>query len=214
MAQDPSEVTSVAGPPDQNVTTPPTASLDTARIRSQIEETRAEMSETINAIHERLSPSRVIADAKETVKEATVGRVKSLTEQVSGQLSRVSAESSLGAQSVLQRVRNHPVPVALIGLAATAILLRVVRRSQTRSSAEVWTGAEPYVSQRTESTTRIGRTSAKFLAGAGAGLACWTVWTAQNAKAGLPAPEHNDRTPAEGSRRVSAVDSESFERTR
>ena len=202
MAHDPSEVTSVVGAPDQNGTTPPPASLTTAQIRSHIEETRAEMSETINAIQERLSPSRVITDAKETVKEATVGRVKSLTERVSGRLSRASAESSLGAQSALQRVRNHRVPVALIGLAATGILLRVVRRSQTRSSAEAWTGAEPDVSQGTESRTRIGRTSAKFLAGAGAGLACWTLWAAQSAKAGLQARDHNERTPAEGTRRV------------
>jgi hypothetical protein len=214
MAQDPSEVTRVVGAPDDATTTRPAASLTTAQIRSQIEETRAEMSETINAIQERLSPSRIITDAKETVKEATVGGVKSLTEQVSGQLSRLSAESSLGAQSVLQRVRNHPVPVALIGLAATGILLRAVRRSQTRSSAEAWTRAEPYVSQEKENTTRIVRTSAKLLAGAGAGVACWTLWTAQSAKAGFQAPEHNDRTLAEGTRRVGALSSEAFARTR
>ena len=204
MAQDTSEVTFVVGPPDQNVTTPPTASLTTAQIRSQIEETRAEIGETIDAIQERLSPSRVITDAKETVKEATVGRVKNLTGHVSGQLSRVSAESSLGAQSVLQRVRNRPVPFALIGLAATGILHRLIRRSHPRNSTEGWTSAEPSVSQRTDNTSRVVRASAKFLVGAAAGVACWTLWTAQSAEARYQAPEHDDKTPAEGTRPVMA----------
>lgn len=37
----------------------------TDEIRSQIEQTRAEMSETIDAIQERLSPGRLIADAQQ-----------------------------------------------------------------------------------------------------------------------------------------------------
>ena len=48
-------------------------------IRSQIEQTRAEMSDTIDAIQSRLSPKRVLADAKDSVTEATVERMKRLT---------------------------------------------------------------------------------------------------------------------------------------
>ena len=53
-------------------------------IRSQIEQTRAEMSDTIDAIQSRLSPKRVLADAKDSVTEATVGRVKRLTQRTNG----------------------------------------------------------------------------------------------------------------------------------
>ena len=49
-------------------------------IRSQIEQTRADMSDTIDAIQSRLSPKRVLADARDSVTEATVGRVKRLTD--------------------------------------------------------------------------------------------------------------------------------------
>ena len=43
-------------------------------IRFNIERTRAEMSETINAIQDRLSPTRMYADAKDSLSDATVGR--------------------------------------------------------------------------------------------------------------------------------------------
>ena len=49
---------------------------DTERLRAQIEETRTEMSETIDAIQDRLRPGRLMTDAKASVKEATVGRVR------------------------------------------------------------------------------------------------------------------------------------------
>jgi hypothetical protein len=38
--------------------------MERERIRSQIEETRAEMSETIDAIQQRLSPRRLMSHAK------------------------------------------------------------------------------------------------------------------------------------------------------
>src|SRR3954471_23622969 len=46
------------------------------QIRAQIEDTRAEMSSTIDAIQEKLNPDNVKEQAKEAVREATVGRVE------------------------------------------------------------------------------------------------------------------------------------------
>jgi hypothetical protein len=40
------------------------ATTETERLRAQIEETRAEMSDTIDAIQERVRPGRLIADAR------------------------------------------------------------------------------------------------------------------------------------------------------
>src|SRR5215210_5912528 len=42
----------------------------TGRIRNDIEQTRIEMSETINALEEKLQPGRLISDAIERVKTA------------------------------------------------------------------------------------------------------------------------------------------------
>ena len=60
-----------------------TDQVNTAEIRSQIEHTRAELGQTINAIHDRLSPRRVVQDAKENISYATICRSKLFAFRVS-----------------------------------------------------------------------------------------------------------------------------------
>jgi hypothetical protein len=73
-------------------------------IRSQIEQTRAEMSDTIDAIQSRLSPTRVLADARDSVTEATVGRMK----------------------------RLPVLPVALVATVAAGLLVRALTNGKRR----------------------------------------------------------------------------------
>jgi len=51
-------------------------SPDIEAARAQVEQTRAEMSGTIDAIKEKLNPQTLMQHAKETVREATVGRAQ------------------------------------------------------------------------------------------------------------------------------------------
>lgn len=48
----------------------------TAQLRDDIEETRAEMSQTIDAIQDKLNPEKIKAQLIENVKDSTVGRAK------------------------------------------------------------------------------------------------------------------------------------------
>src|SRR5688572_1026054 len=52
------------------------------QIRAEIEDTRAEMSQTINEIQERLSPENLMQQAKETVREATIGKAEKVMNKV------------------------------------------------------------------------------------------------------------------------------------
>jgi hypothetical protein len=52
-----------------------TTSDDPDEIEQEIEQTRAEMSDTIDAIQEKLDPERLKAQAKEAAHDATIGRV-------------------------------------------------------------------------------------------------------------------------------------------
>ena len=56
----------------------PADSDDPDVIRRQIENTRAQMTSTINQIGERLSPDYLLDKAKTSVREATVGRIKDM----------------------------------------------------------------------------------------------------------------------------------------
>ncbi len=90
-------------------------------IRSDIEQTRADMSETLDTIQERLSPRTLATQAKATVYDATIGR----TQQAAG-----GAGSSL-----LDTVKQHPIPAALAGLSIGYLVLQRSRgapRTQLR----------------------------------------------------------------------------------
>jgi Protein of unknown function (DUF3618) len=110
MAQDPNEMTPPAPMADGQAPAV-SPSLTAAQVRSDIAETRAEMTETIDAIQERLSPSRVMTQAKDTVKEATVGRPRSVTHAVGRTSSSFDADWSLGARRIVQMVKDHPLPL-------------------------------------------------------------------------------------------------------
>ena len=63
---------------------------ETERIKADIENTRAEMGQTLNEIQERLSPEHVLGQVKETVREATIGKVEKVMEKVNEKISSVT----------------------------------------------------------------------------------------------------------------------------
>ena len=91
---------------------------DTARIRSEIARTREDMSETIDAIQERLSPRNLASQAKESVKEATVGRVRQAARSVSDSASTIADNTRERAGDLADSVRHNPWPALLIGAGA------------------------------------------------------------------------------------------------
>ena len=145
-------------------------------IVSQNEQTRAEMSDTIDAIQSRLSPTRLLADAKDSVTEATVGRVKRLTQRTTG-----------SGGSVLQKVQDNPLPVALVATATAGLLVRALtngkrRRHHQRMPTTIaqHAGIERAWSA-SDTVWREVRSTRRLLAAAGAGAACWALWRAQPA---------------------------------
>lgn len=204
MAQDPSEVTH-PGETAGAIAPADSPSPTTAQIRSDIEDTRAEMSETIDAIQERLSPSRLVTQAKENIKEATVGRLKSLTQQVRRPSSPFDAVSSLASRGILQSVTDNPMPVALLGIATAGIVMRALRRSQTEAYPQARAKDNRDVSQGNANRARRLRNNAQFLVAAGAGAVCWVIWKAQSGKPGFPATVADDHSYSVEATRPSAA---------
>ena len=137
-------------------------------IRSQIEQTRADMSDTIDAIQSRLSPKRVLADARDSVTEATVGRVKRLTERTNS-----------SGSDVWQRVQDNPLPVALVATVAAGLLVRALTNGKRRRRHQSMPTTPASSASATPSRER--RSTKRLLAAAGAGAACWAFWKAQTA---------------------------------
>lgn len=107
------------------------ASDEALEIRSQIEDTRAEMSETINAIEEKFDVGKIsekvkdevsehISDAYETVKDnvydATIGKVGNFMSNISNELGKMSGSFGDAETYVVEGAKQNALPLALIGL--------------------------------------------------------------------------------------------------
>ena len=138
-------------------------------IHSRIEQTRAEMSDTIDAIQARLSPTRAIADVKDTVTDATVGRLKRLAHRTSG-----------SGRSLLDIARDNPLPVALLATASAGLIVRLLNHRNRRRLKTPRTLTDEGWGERRERTNPAPRHNARrLMAAASAGIACWAIWRAQ-----------------------------------
>ena len=91
-------------------TTDPDADRRAREIRSEIEQTREDLSETVGAIQEKLRPGNVVASAA----SATTERVKDMANRATE-----TAEEwwdASGGTGLLDRVRSNPVPAVLTGV--------------------------------------------------------------------------------------------------
>ena len=161
-------------------------------IRSQIEQTRAEMGDTIDAIQTRLSPARALADAKDSVTEATVGRLKRLAHGTPG-----------SGRSLLETARANPWPVALLASAAVGLIARALHngnRRRPKAPRTLIDGGERARRERRNPASRSGNRQLVVLASAAA--ACWAFWRAQT-----PVVHSGNAYPTERTIKTAASDS-------
>jgi hypothetical protein len=172
MAQVPGEVEDGSIRTADTSTGATAAAPSTDDIRSQIEQTRAEMGDTIDAIQTRLSPSRVIADAKDSVTDATMGRLR-----------RIADRTRNSGESVLQMVRANPLPVGLLATAAVGLVAGALHASNRRRQKATRSLTDGGDRNRRDRNSRMTsrHNNRRFLAAASAGAACWAIWRAQTA---------------------------------
>ena len=100
----------------------------TEQIRSDIEDTRAEMGQTINEIQERLSPEHIVNQVKDSVRDATIGKVQRAMETMGEKISDVTepAREVMGqaGNAIAQSVWKNPIPLAFIGLGVGMLMMR------------------------------------------------------------------------------------------
>jgi ElaB/YqjD/DUF883 family membrane-anchored ribosome-binding protein len=84
------------------------------------------MSGTIDAIQDRLSPQRLTQQAKDAVRDATIGRV--------GQTMDDMTESAReGGYTLLDTIRENPLPAALAGIGVGWLIMKVRENAEQRS---------------------------------------------------------------------------------
>jgi ElaB/YqjD/DUF883 family membrane-anchored ribosome-binding protein len=98
---------------------------ETDAIRSDIEDTRANMSSTLDAIQEKLSPQALTEQAKDAVRDATVGRVQDMA-------SNITDTARDTGSTLMDTIRKNPLPAALIGIGVGWLFLSARRRATER----------------------------------------------------------------------------------
>jgi len=122
---------------------------DTARrtdaIRHEIEETRSELSETIDAIQEKLRPRNIVANTAERVKDATSERMKDMASTAAETVGGVMAQTRQAAGGFTESVRQNPIPAALVGIGTAWLLMNRTSGGQRGSSGEYTRGSNRYL---------------------------------------------------------------------
>jgi hypothetical protein len=101
----------------------------TTAIRSEIENTRAEMTETIDAIQDRLRPGNVVSRAAGSVREAAVEKVRQITGRGDDDMVPRRAADWYYGDGMIDRIRENPVAA---GIAAASIAWLVFGKRPSR----------------------------------------------------------------------------------
>jgi len=106
--------------------------------RARVEQTRAEMSDTIEALKEKLEPSHLVEQAKDTVREATIGRAQHAMDdamdkakdavgdamgRARGAVDRVGTTTRDYTSTIVDVIRENPIPAAMIGIGLGWLLM-------------------------------------------------------------------------------------------
>jgi len=108
------------------MTTETTRDETEAEILGEIDETRREMGSTLNELGDRLTPAHLVDQAKENVREATIGRLEDTTRGIS--------------DMVFETIKRNPIPTAMAGV-GLAMLWR--NRSQQTNGDRLQPNAYP-----------------------------------------------------------------------
>jgi hypothetical protein len=90
-----------SGVPDEDKHLTDEEAAEAAEIRADIEETRVEMGGTLNELGDRLEPGSLIEEAKENMRDATIGRVEDTARGI--------------GDMVMETIKRNPIPAAMAG---------------------------------------------------------------------------------------------------
>ena len=101
----------------------------TQQIRHEIDQTRADMSETIDAIQDKLKPANMVATATDTVKSAATQRVRDMAEMANDTAQQAMHYTRQRASQAMGSARHNAIPLAMIGIGAAWLLTNRSRNS-------------------------------------------------------------------------------------
>lgn len=100
-----------------------------------IEDTRTEMTLTVEEIGDRLDPKNIVADAKDTVRAATVGKVEDMANTAGAMVSDAGETVREAGSGIVDTITRNPIPAALAGIGIGWLVLSGRSSSQSQGNA-------------------------------------------------------------------------------
>ena len=132
---------------------------NTAFLRAEIRETRERMSGTLEELGDRLNPTRIKAQVKDNIREATVGRVETMARNAAD---RVTEKG----HGIMGTIRENPIPAAMVGIGLGWLLFGGKRRDdrtlwdRSYANGDTWDGTTGYVGDISATTPRLAQDDA------------------------------------------------------
>jgi hypothetical protein len=89
---------------------------DTVEKQIELEQTREELHETVEAIGDRLTPAAIAENARQTVRDATVGKVEDMTRSAERMFDDAGTTVQEVRYGIVETIRRNPIPAALAGV--------------------------------------------------------------------------------------------------
>jgi ElaB/YqjD/DUF883 family membrane-anchored ribosome-binding protein len=105
----------------------PEARVD--QLTNEIDETRGDLSETIEAIGEKLDPGNIAREASQTVRSATVGKVEQMTYGAQETWRDVRTGNT---GSIVDTITSNPIPAGMVALGLGMLFMNRGKQSQLR----------------------------------------------------------------------------------
>lgn len=126
----------------------------------EIERTRHEMTRTADEIGERLSPSNIVEHAKETVRDATVGKVEDMATTASEMVSDAGWQARQTGGGIVETIKRNPIPAAMAGIGIGWLWMN---RQPSMDTTGSWSGASrrttdgrPFGARMSDMGDRVG----------------------------------------------------------
>jgi Protein of unknown function (DUF3618). len=102
---------------------------ETEIIAADIRTTQERLGDTVEEIGERFNPTRLKEELKHDIRDATIGKVETMAQQ--------TVEMMSDAQhTIVQSIRENPVPVVLVGLGLGWMILNATSRNKQRGASQ------------------------------------------------------------------------------
>lgn len=134
-------------PPAERGTTETPEGQDPDEIRDDIEDTRTQMSQTVDAIQERLDPQRLKDQAMESAQSLKDQAIDSARDATIGKAERAVSSASDTAKEtgsgIVETIKQNPIPAALIAVGAGWLWMNRTSASSSRRGMDY---SRPYYS--------------------------------------------------------------------